>query len=276
MSDTEDVPELSAEAKAFLRKHQATGEPSAEGLERGRQRVVSLERGTPSRRRPLFPAEVMAAAAVVTLLLGAQGLYLALRTPPVPEPKPEPVAVLSAGEVEVSAIAAAWTAGDLDTAGRLASKHCQTAACRPVATELTRALGLAARLDTLMVPELDELASFDAKLSGGKPSAMQERVDQRRHHLVDPSELSSLTVAVGAFSLITADRDISRVAIGDPEIADVTVAGPRTLRVQGMSLGRTTLLVWFAGGPRMSVEVETAKQGQIGRASCRERVLASV
>ena len=254
MSETEDVPELSPEAKAFLSKHQATGEPSAEALERGRQRMASLGPGTTSRRRPLFSSEVMAAAAVVTLLLGAQGLYLALRAPPVAQPKPEPAAT---GELEMNAIAAAWTAGELDTAGRLASNHCQSAACRPVATELTRALGLAARLDTLTGPELDELAGFDAKLSGGRPSAIQARVAQRRETLLG----SVLRVAAGTSGRVTTDREISRLAIGDSDVADVSVDGPRTIKVKGISAGTTTLLVWFTNGARMTVKVEISEQG---------------
>ncbi len=263
MSDTEEVPELSAEAKAFLGKHQATGEPSAEGLERGQQRIASLARGAPLRRRPLLPPEVMAAAAVVTLLLGAQGLYLVLRTPPVPVPQtqPEPVAAFPSGEAEVNAISAAWSAGDLDTAGRLASKHCQSAACRPLATELSRALGLAARVEKLAIPELDELASFDAKLSSGKKSVVQEMVAQRRLALVGTNELSRLTLAVGASGQVATDRDISRLAIGDPDVADVSVDGARMIRVKGMSAGKTTLLVWFTKGPRVSVEVEILEQG---------------
>ena len=277
MSDTEDVPELSAEAKAFLTRHQATGEPSAEGLERGRQRVVSLARGAPSsrRRRPLLPPEVMAAAAVVIVLLGAQGMYLVFRTPPVAEVKPDsvpslvegPVAVMESGELEVKAISAAWTAGDLDSAGRLASRHCQSGVCRPLATELTRALGLAARVDTLLGPELDELAAFDGRLSqGSTSSAVRDLVAKRRLALTTAGdELSRLTLAVGATGQVTADRDIARLAIGSPDIADVSVDGLGTIQVKGMAVGKTTLLVWFAKGGRMSVEVEVLEQGPSGQ-----------
>src|SRR4051812_42421769 len=91
MSDQEEqVPELDSEAQAFLSRHQLTGEPSAEALERARQRLTtapapsakpaSVVRLAP-RRRPFVPPEVLAAAAVVILLLGAQGLYLVMRTP---------------------------------------------------------------------------------------------------------------------------------------------------------------------------------------------------
>ena len=78
MSDLdEEGGELSPAAKAFLSRHQATGEPSKEQLERGLQRLaapapVTEAKVVPLRRkRPFLPPEVLAAAAVVPLLLGA-------------------------------------------------------------------------------------------------------------------------------------------------------------------------------------------------------------
>ena len=36
-------------------------------------------------------------------------------------------------------------------------------------------------------------------------------------------------------------QNIMRVALGDPEVADVSVTGPRTVRVKGVNRGKTTL-----------------------------------
>ena len=151
MSDTEgeQVPELSAEAKAFLAGHETTGEPTAEALERGRLRME----GAPAQaaaapmkppplqlrtRRTLFPPEVLAAAAVVVLLLGAQALYLVLRAPIAPAAEPvadvKPIEAKPAevkkqveaapvqGGADLEAVAEAWRKGDFVGARRLAAQ----------------------------------------------------------------------------------------------------------------------------------------------------------
>ncbi|MDP2269164.1 MAG: pilus assembly protein N-terminal domain-containing protein [Archangium sp.] len=158
MSDTEEAGELSAEAKAFLAGHETTGEPSAEALERGRVRLEGaplavaaalMKPQQPRSRRTLFPPEVLAAAAMVSLLLGAQALYLAFRAPTAPVAEPvaevtpvepkreaEPAEVTNqvleekkeAAEapvkvdVELNAVAAAWRQGDFEGARRLAGR----------------------------------------------------------------------------------------------------------------------------------------------------------
>jgi pilus assembly protein CpaC len=49
---------------------------------------------------------------------------------------------------------------------------------------------------------------------------------------------------------------LTRVAVGDPEIADVVTGSGDTLRVKGGTPGKTTLLVWAAGGARKSYLIE--------------------
>ncbi|HZI10536.1 MAG TPA: pilus assembly protein N-terminal domain-containing protein [Myxococcus sp.] len=39
-------------------------------------------------------------------------------------------------------------------------------------------------------------------------------------------------------------KDLSRVAVGDPEVADIQVSGKDALRITGQKAGETTLLVW--------------------------------
>lgn len=45
---------------------------------------------------------------------------------------------------------------------------------------------------------------------------------------------------------------VTRVAVGDPEIADIEVASPDTLIVKGGLEGKTTLLVWMEDKARRS------------------------
>ena len=47
-------------------------------------------------------------------------------------------------------------------------------------------------------------------------------------------------------------QNIQRVAVGDSEVADVQVLGPRKLGLKGMAVGKTTLLVWLSNGQRES------------------------
>lgn len=50
--------------------------------------------------------------------------------------------------------------------------------------------------------------------------------------------------------------EISRVAVGDPEIADIETEGTNKLRVKGVSEGKTTLLVWTTDKARRSYLID--------------------
>jgi pilus assembly protein CpaC len=60
---------------------------------------------------------------------------------------------------------------------------------------------------------------------------------------VAPKEGDTLTIKRGETKTV-AFQDITRVAVGDPEIADIEVNGPNKLVVKGGTEGKTTLLVW--------------------------------
>lgn len=66
----------------------------------------------------------------------------------------------------------------------------------------------------------------------------------------------SLAVKVGGSGSVETPEDIRRVAIGDASVADVKVAGPRKLIVEGVEPGETTLLFWLASGARQSWLIE--------------------
>ncbi|MBV9440521.1 MAG: pilus assembly protein N-terminal domain-containing protein [Candidatus Eremiobacteraeota bacterium] len=59
----------------------------------------------------------------------------------------------------------------------------------------------------------------------------------------------SLTLATGQSATLDA-QGLSRVAVGDSKIAGVLPIGTRAILVNGKAPGRTTLLVWTAGGQR--------------------------
>ena len=52
---------------------------------------------------------------------------------------------------------------------------------------------------------------------------------------------------------------MSRVAVGDPAIADVSVLGGSSLEVKGVSEGKTSVIVWTKVGEKRSYEVHVRK-----------------
>ena len=71
---------------------------------------------------------------------------------------------------------------------------------------------------------------------------------------------STLTLGVGQQKTLTL-RNVQRVAIGDPEVADVKqVGGGGELLLTGVGEGRTSLLVWFRNEHRASYSVVVRKQ----------------
>ena len=181
MSDLDEGGELSPEAKAFLSRHQNTGEPSKAALERVQHKLTAPSAPATQakvlplrRKRPMLPPEVMAAAAVVTLLLGGQLVYLLIRKQPIAA---MPAEVATKGSREVQAITAAWNAGDFAQVQRLASRECASDECRPLATELNKMLERAKRVESLTAEEHEELLQFNLKLSEGKDTALSQQLN---------------------------------------------------------------------------------------------------
>jgi len=167
--------------------------PVDEALARVRARVVAqaatASRAAEPRKPPVrgvpLSQELLAAAAVVIVLLGARAVVLALRSDAAPEGRgPQAQAVIDA-----------YTAGDLTGAQRLASQHCNERMCAPLASALARAVGLAPRVDTLSADELDELARLDATLADGHQTALARAIAQRRDGLSTVSAPPATAVA---------------------------------------------------------------------------------
>jgi len=64
-----------------------------------------------------------------------------------------------------------------------------------------------------------------------------------------------IVLGVGAQRVLTVPQGIERLSIGDPEVADVKPLGRDQVLVLAGKPGRTTLIVWKAGGGRVSHEV---------------------
>ncbi len=73
-------------------------------------------------------------------------------------------------------------------------------------------------------------------------------------------EGTSLSLGVGTQKVITIPGGISRIAVGDPSVADVKTIGNSQILIIGSGAGKTTLLVWKGNGQRISYLVSVRTQ----------------
>lgn len=69
----------------------------------------------------------------------------------------------------------------------------------------------------------------------------------------------TLNLGIGTQKVLTVPG-ISRIAVGDPSVADVKTVGNNQVLVVGAGEGKTTLLIWHGGGRRKSYTVSVKKQ----------------
>ena len=69
---------------------------------------------------------------------------------------------------------------------------------------------------------------------------------------------TTVTVKVGAKKTLGVP-DIARVAVSDPEIADIRVSGGGEVEVTGRAAGTTHVHVWTHGGQKVSYEVAVSR-----------------
>lgn len=72
---------------------------------------------------------------------------------------------------------------------------------------------------------------------------------------------STLQIAAGSQRVITQDRSVTRVAIGNPEVADVNIVKGSEVLLTGKKPGRTTLIIWYSGGKSRSEHMVVVGSG---------------
>jgi len=72
-------------------------------------------------------------------------------------------------------------------------------------------------------------------------------------------DAGTLNLGIGAQKVLTVPG-LSRIAVGDPSVADVKTIGNNQVLVIGAGEGKTTLLIWQGGGRRKSYAVSVKKQ----------------
>src|SRR5438477_139835 len=68
-----------------------------------------------------------------------------------------------------------------------------------------------------------------------------------------------LTLVEGRGELLTFQRDVTKVAISEPKVADAIVISPREVMVNAKGVGRATLLVWETGAEPARWEIQVIK-----------------
>src|SRR6266513_6563675 len=67
-----------------------------------------------------------------------------------------------------------------------------------------------------------------------------------------------LSIILGRGELLQFERDIERVAISEPKIADAIVVSPREIMVNGKSSGKASLIVWDGGSAPTRFNINVA------------------
>ena len=69
----------------------------------------------------------------------------------------------------------------------------------------------------------------------------------------------AITLVEGRGELLQFQRDVQKVALAEPKIADAVVLSPREVMVNAKTPGHTTLLIWETGSDPARHEIEVAK-----------------
>jgi len=82
-----------------------------------------------------------------------------------------------------------------------------------------------------------------------------------------PREISIIT---GRGELLQFERDIERVAISEPKIADAIVVSPREIMVNGKGAGKASLIVWDGGSAPSRYNINVANDNSENETSRKE------
>jgi pilus assembly protein CpaC len=84
--------------------------------------------------------------------------------------------------------------------------------------------------------------------AGGWPAAAQTRAQTR-----------DLTLLEGRGTLLQFEKDVTKVAISEPKVADAVVISPREVMVNAKAPGRATLIIWETDAPPARYEIDVTK-----------------
>jgi Flp pilus assembly secretin CpaC len=85
---------------------------------------------------------------------------------------------------------------------------------------------------------------MSAASAAAQPATTRDSSTPEQH---TPSAPSVVLLAPGQIQTVDT-TDVTRVAIGEPEVADVTIISPKQILIQAKSVGSTNLILWDAVG----------------------------
>ncbi|NOK22147.1 pilus assembly protein N-terminal domain-containing protein [Corallococcus carmarthensis] len=91
-------------------------------------------------------------------------------------------------------------------------------------------------------------------LLGAMPAGAKEPAARTADQEEAPAADETLTLKKGAKRVLTVPG-LSRVALGDPSIADVKTTGTDGVEISALAAGKTTLIVWGNGGKRRTYRI---------------------
>lgn len=76
------------------------------------------------------------------------------------------------------------------------------------------------------------------------------------YELTGPAEIGpALNLTIGKSTLLRLPAPISRISVGNPSVADVTLISSRELYLLGKTYGSTNVILWSRGGPTTIIDV---------------------
>src|ERR1700687_5304240 len=73
------------------------------------------------------------------------------------------------------------------------------------------------------------------------------------------AQARDLTLIEGRGELLQFEKDVQKVAVAEPKIADAVMISPREIMVNAKTAGRTTLMVWETGAEPARYEIDVVK-----------------
>jgi pilus assembly protein CpaC len=79
-----------------------------------------------------------------------------------------------------------------------------------------------------------------------------------RVHAADPPAVRPISLTTGKGELLQFDRDIVRVVVAEPRVADAIVVSPHDVMVSAKGPGQTTLVIWETDAPPVQFDINVA------------------
>ncbi|MDN5936558.1 MAG: pilus assembly protein N-terminal domain-containing protein [Nitrosospira sp.] len=92
-------------------------------------------------------------------------------------------------------------------------------------------------------------------LTAGVPAATAQMIAAARPPEALPAAATGMNVTLGKSALLRLTAPVTRLSVGNPEVADVMLISPREIYVLGKTIGTTNIILWTRGGQTTVINV---------------------